>query len=118
PDLLAALPVVEKPLKRLYCVQYARLRSGLEIFGDAKQWWGRAKNLYSEFAQPAVDAVMVFSGSRRIRKGHVAVVAEIVSPREIAGDSANGRTGGETDRNMPIVGVSAKNAWSRVASGT
>jgi len=61
-------------------VEYARLRSGLEIFGDARQWWSRARNLYDEFAQPAVDAVMVFSGSKRIRKGHVAVVTQIVSP--------------------------------------
>jgi hypothetical protein len=113
-DLLSSLPVVEKPLKRLYCVQYARLRSGLEIFGDAKQWWGRAKNLYDEFAEPAVNAVMVFSGSHRIRKGHVAVVTQIVSPREIVVDHANWQNHGEIDRNMPVLDVSAKNDWSRV----
>jgi hypothetical protein len=113
-DLLSSLPVVEKPLKRLYCVQYARLRSGLEIFGDAKQWWGRAKNLYDEFAQPAVNAVMVFSGSQRIRKGHVAVVTQIVSPREIVVDHANWQNHGEIDRNMPILDVSARNDWTQV----
>jgi surface antigen len=105
---------VEKPLKRLYCVEYARLRSGLTIFGDAKLWWGRAKNLYDEFAQPAVDAVMVFSGSKRIRKGHVAVVTQIVSPREIVVDHANWQNHGEIDRNMPVLDVSAKNDWSAV----
>jgi hypothetical protein len=114
PDLLADLPQVEKPLKRLYCVQYARLRSGLEIFGDAKLWWGRAKNLYDEFTEPAVNAVMVFSGSRRIRKGHVAVVTEIMSPREIVVDHANWQNHGEIDRNMPVLDVSAKNDWSQV----
>jgi hypothetical protein len=114
PDVLGALPSVEKPLKRLYCVEYARLRSGLAIFGDAKLWWGRAKNLYDEFAQPAVDAVMVFSGSKRIRKGHVAVVTQIVSPREIVVDHANWQNHGEIDRNMPVLDVSAKNDWSAV----
>ncbi len=114
PDVLGALPSVEKPLKRLYCVEYARLRSGLAIFGDARLWWGRAKNLYDEFAQPAVDAVMVFSGSQRIRKGHVAVVTEIVSPREIVVDHANWQNHGEIDRNMPVLDVSAKNDWSAV----
>jgi hypothetical protein len=114
PSVLDALPSVEKPLKRLYCVEYARLRSGLAIFGDAKLWWSRARNLYDEFAQPAVDSVMVFSGSQRIRKGHVAVVAEIVSPREIVVDHANWQNHGEIDHNTPVLDVSARNDWSAV----
>jgi len=113
-DVQAAMPSVEWPLKRLYCVQYARLRSGLAIFGDAKLWWARAKNLYEEFTQPAVDAVMVFSGSRRIRRGHVAVVTQIVSPREIIVDHANWQNHGEIDHNMPVLDVSAANDWSKV----
>lgn len=113
-DVAAALPSVERPLKRLYCVEYARLRSGLAIFGDAKLWWSRAKNLYAEFTQPAVDAVIVFSGSRRIRRGHVAVVTQIVSPREIIVDHANWQNHGEIDRNMPVLDVSTGNDWSKV----
>lgn len=114
PDVLGAFPSVEKPLKHLYCVEYARLRSGLAIFGDAKQWWSRARNLYDEFAQPAVDAVMVFSGSKRIRRGHVAVVTQIVSPREIVIDHANWQNHGEIDHNTPVLDVSSKNDWSAV----
>jgi len=110
----AAIPSVERPLKRLYCVEYARLRSGLAIFGDAKLWWSRAKNLYAEFTQPAVDAVMVFSGSKRIRRGHVAVVTQIVSQREIIVDHANWQNHGEIDRNMPVLDVSSANDWSKV----
>lgn len=108
------LPSVEWPLKRLYCVQYARLRSGLAIFGDARTWWKKARHLYEEFAEPAVDAVMVFSGSRRIRRGHVAVVTAVISPREIVVDHANWQNKGEIDRNMPVLDVSAKNDWSKV----
>jgi hypothetical protein len=107
-------PSVEWPLKRLYCVEYARLRSGLAIFGDARTWWTKAKHLYEEFAQPAVDAVMVFSGSKRIRRGHVAVVTEIVGPREIIVDHANWQNHGEIDYNMPVLDVSARNDWSSV----
>ncbi|HVZ91996.1 MAG TPA: CHAP domain-containing protein [Rhizomicrobium sp.] len=107
-------PTVEWPLKRLYCVEYARLRSGLAIFGDAKLWWTRAKNLYEEFAEPAVDAVMVFSGSKRIRRGHVAVVTHIVSPREIIVDHANWQNRGEIDLHTPVLDVSAQNDWSEV----
>jgi hypothetical protein len=109
-----AVPRVERPLKRLYCVEYARLRSGLAIFGDAKLWWARAKDLYDRFTQPAVDAVMVFSGSKRIRRGHLAVVSAIVSPREIIVDHANWQNHGEIDRNMPVLDVSADNDWSQV----
>ena len=107
-------PSVERPLKRLYCVEYARLRSGLAIFGDARLWWTRARKLYEEFAQPAVDAVMVFSGSKRIRRGHLAVVTRIVSPREIVVDHANWQNRGEIDRNTPVLDVSADNDWSQV----
>jgi surface antigen len=109
-----AEPSVEWPLRRLACVPYARLRSGLAIFGDARVWWARARNIYDEFTAPAVDAVMVFAGSKRIRKGHVAVVAGIVSPREIIVDHANWQNHGEIDHNMPVLDVSAGNDWSQV----
>jgi hypothetical protein len=114
PDTTAVTPSVEWPLKHLYCVEYARLRSGLAVFGDAKLWWARAKNLYDEFAAPAVNAVMVFSGSKRIRKGHVAVVTRIVSPREVIVDHANWQNQGEIDHNTPVLDVSTKNDWSAV----
>lgn len=113
-DTAIAAPSVEWPLKHLYCVEYARLRSGLAVFGDAKLWWSRARNLYEEFAEPAVDAVMVFSGSKRIRKGHVAVVTKIVNPREVIVDHANWQNRGEIDHNTPVLDVSSKNDWSAV----
>lgn len=107
-------PSVETPLHRLYCVEYARLRSGLAIFGNASQWWSRARNLYTEVTQPVADAVMVFSRSRRIAKGHVAVVTRIVSAREIQVDQANWQNHGEIDHATPVLDVSADNDWSKV----
>ena len=32
---------------RIFCVEYARARSGLAVFGDAKFWWTHAKDLYA-----------------------------------------------------------------------
>lgn len=107
-------PTTETPLHHLYCVEYARLRSGLEIFGDAKTWWQHAENIYARFTQPAAEAVMVFSGSARLARGHVAVVTRIVSPREIRVDQANWRNHGEIDRNTPVLDVSRQNDWSKV----
>ena len=74
PVVNAMTPSVERPLRRLFCVEYARMRSGLAVFGDAKHWWERAKNLYARLPHPVEEAVMVFSGSKRLKRGHVAVV--------------------------------------------
>jgi hypothetical protein len=107
-------PSVETPLHRLFCVEYARMRSGLAVFGDAKHWWERARNLYARVSHPVEEAVMVFSGSKRLRRGHVAVVTEIVSPREIIVDQANWQNRGEIDHATPVLDVSKNNDWSLV----
>jgi len=107
-------PSVETPLHRLFCVEYARMRSGLAVFGDAKHWWERARNLYSRVSHPVEEAVMVFSGSKRLKRGHVAVVTEIVSPREIIVDQANWQNRGEIDHATPVLDVSKNNDWSAV----
>ena len=57
---------------------------------------------------------MVFSGSSRIKRGHVAVVTSIVSPREIVVDQANWQNRGEIDHNTPVLDVSPDNDWSQV----
>jgi hypothetical protein len=107
-------PSIVTPLKKLFCVEYARARSGLAVFGDAKYWWARAKNLYTRMAHPAEEAVMVFSGTKRLKHGHVAVVTHIVSNREIRVDQANWQNKGEIDLATPVLDVSAKNDWSKV----
>jgi hypothetical protein len=107
-------PSVERPLKRLFCVEYARMRSGLAVFGDAKHWWERARTLYARLSRPAEEAVMVFSGSKRLKRGHVAVVTEIVSDREIIVDQANWQNKGEIDHATPVLDVSPANDWSQV----
>jgi hypothetical protein len=107
-------PSVEKADKRLFCVEFARNLSGLNIFGDAKYWWDRARNLYARAAHPLEEAVMVFSGSARLKRGHLAVVSEIVSPREIRVEQANWLNKGEIDHATPILDVSEKNDWSKV----
>ena len=107
-------PSVETPLRKLFCVEYARALTGLNIFGDAKFWWDRARNLYARVATPAEHAVMVFTPSSRLKKGHVAVVSAIISKREIRVEQANWQNHGEIDHAMPVMDVSAKNDWSQV----
>jgi hypothetical protein len=114
PVAVAAAPSVETPLHRLFCVEYARMRSGMAVFGDAKHWWDRAKNVYARMRHPVEEAVMVFSGSKRLKRGHVAVVTGIVGPRQIIVDQANWQNHGEIDHATPVLDVSRANDWSRV----
>lgn len=107
-------PSVETPLHRLYCAEYARVRAGFPVLGDAKYWWERAKNLYDRVAEPVSEAVMVFATSKRLTRGHVAVVTDIVGPREIRVDQANWMNHGEIDHSTPVLDVSADNDWSKV----
>ncbi len=107
-------PSVETPLKKMFCVEYARMRSGLAMFGDAKFWWARAKNLYARAKAPVENAVMVFTVTPRLKLGHVAVVTKIVSSREIRVDQANWQNHGEIDHSTPVLDVSTKNDWSQV----
>jgi len=56
PSWTRPAPSVETPLHRLFCVEYARMRSGLAVFGDARHWWDRAKNLYARLPHPVEEA--------------------------------------------------------------
>ena len=107
-------PSIEKRAQHFFCVEYARMRSGLAVFGDARLWWERARTLYTRLSHPVEEAVMVFSGSRRLKRGHVAVVTRIVSPREIIVDQANWQNRGEIDHDTPVLDVSKNNDWSKV----
>ena len=107
-------PTIVKTARRIFCVEYARLRSGIAIFGDAKTWWDKARGLYAESTAPDAGAVMVFAGSKKMRKGHVAVVTRIVSSREIVVDHANWARDGNIYLNMPVMDVSEQNDWSAV----
>lgn len=107
-------PTFVRSLRHIYCVEFARIRSGIAIFGDAKTWWDHAKGQYARGADPLPGAVMVFAGTRKMKLGHVAVVKRIVSSREIRIDHANWRRDGNIYLNAPVIDVSANNDWSKV----
>lgn len=107
-------PTFVRSLRRIYCVEFARIRSGIAIFGDAKTWWDHAKGQYARSADPLPGAVMVFAATRKMSRGHVAVVKRIVSSREVIVDHANWRRDGNIYLNAPVIDVSANNDWSKV----
>ena len=109
-----AAPQVVSGRAPLQCVPFAREQSGIEIYGDANTWWGKAAGRYPRSNSPAPGAVLVMRGYRDARRGHVAVVRQVVSSRIILVDHANWLNRGEISTNVPVADVSANNDWSEV----
>lgn len=107
-------PRIVTPARRMQCVPYAREQSGITIRGNAWTWWNKAAGSYERSARPALGAVMVFAKTSRNRYGHLAVVTEIVSDREIIARHANWLNRGRIHIDTPIVDVSRNNDWSAV----
>ncbi len=95
------------------CAPYARQVSGIQLYGDAADWWEAASGRYGRSAQPSPGAVLVFRRSARLPHGHVSVVASVRSRREITVTQANW-VHGTIARSEPVVDVSAGNDWTDV----
>lgn len=103
--------------KRVWCVPFARNASGIELRGNAATWWGKAEGRYDRGHDPKIGSVMVFSSTRKLPMGHVAMVSEVVSPREIKVDHANWHRN-KVSLGMTVVDVSKANDWSQVRVAT
>ena len=97
----------------LSCVPYAREVSGIDLHGDACDWWSEAAGDYPRTHRPHVGAVLVFKSHGPMYMGHVAVVTNIESRREILVTQANWLPGRIED-DVPVEDVSRRNNWSRV----
>lgn len=98
---------------RVWCVPFARNASGIDIFGDARTWWSQAKERFHRSEDPHVGSVMSFTATRSMPLGHVAVVSEVISDREMRVDHANWHRN-KVSLGMRVVDVSKDNDWSRV----
>lgn len=96
------------------CVPFARQASGVEIYGDASTWWAQAEGHYPRSNIPAVGSVLVMRGYSDPTRGHVAVVASVVSERVIRVDQANWLNQGEISLSVPVIDVSPNNDWTEV----
>lgn len=102
----------------LQCVPYARQASGIQLFGDARTWWGQAAGRYSRGNSPRVGAVMAFRPHGKMVLGHVAMVSRVVDSRRVLLRHANwspinGRRG-QVERDVMAVDVSPAGDWSEV----
>ena len=100
------------------CVPFARLVSGIQIFGDAWTWWSRAAGHYQTGFVPKAGAVLCFKPTGRMRLGHVAVVSQVLTDRIIQITHANWSLidgdRGKVERDVTVVDVSPNGDWSEV----
>lgn len=107
------------PASAIQCVQYAREVSGINLKGDAWQWWNAATGVYDRGRTPKDAAVLVFTRQGSMRYGHVSVVTRVLSNRLVLVDHANwapARTAGRgaVTTAVPVLDVSPKNDWTQV----
>ncbi|MBV9512158.1 MAG: CHAP domain-containing protein, partial [Caulobacteraceae bacterium] len=102
----------------LQCVPFARMMSGIELFGDAWTWWREAAGKYAQGFTPKSGAVLVFKPNGVMSKGHVAVVSQVLTDRVIQVSHANwsiiGGSRGQIENNVTVVDVSPAGDWSQV----
>jgi surface antigen len=100
------------------CVPFARMTSGIEIFGDAWTWWQQAAGKYAQGFSPKAGAVLVFKPNGVMSKGHVAVVSHVLTDRVIQVNHANwsiiGHERGQIERDVTVIDVSNAGDWSLV----
>jgi surface antigen len=100
------------------CVPFARLLSGVQIYGDAYTWWKQALGKYDTGYVPKAGAVLCFKPSGKMRLGHVAVVSQVLTDRVIQITHANwsriGGTRGQIEKDVTVIDVSPEGDWSAV----
>jgi surface antigen len=100
------------------CAQFARLVSGIQIFGDAWTWWQQASGRYETGFVPKAGAVLCFKPTARMRLGHVAVVSQVLTDRVIQITHANWSpiegSRGKVEKDVTIIDVSPAGDWSQV----
>jgi surface antigen len=112
--LAVGLMMLTKPSRAANCALYVRDETGVALFGAAGGWWDQAEGRCERGHVPAVGAILVFKRTGQIPSGHVAVVAQIISAREILVDHANWYHG-MVSRGMSVVDTSPAHDWTSVA---
>ncbi len=100
------------------CAAFARVFSGIQIFGDAWTWWQKASGHYLKGDTPKSGAVLVFRPQGAMKLGHVAVVSQVLTDRIIQVTHANWSLidgeRGKIEQNVTVVDVSPGGDWTQV----
>jgi hypothetical protein len=105
----------------IQCVTFARADSGIELSGNARDWWSNAAGVYQRGNRPEPGSVLNFRANGSMPMGHVSVVSQVVDGRTLIVDHANwggpGAVRGGISRDISVVDVSPNNDWSAVRVG-
>ena len=100
------------------CAEFARVFSGIQLFGDARTWWTQALGKYARGFTPESGSVLVFKPYGPMTRGHVAVVSEVLTERIIQVTHANWSPiaghRGKVEKDVTVVDVSKAGDWSQV----
>lgn len=100
------------------CAPFAREVSGIQLRGNAGDWWYGAQGRYQCGNRPVPGAVLVLRKTSRLRYGHVAVVRDVLSPRQINVTHSNWGSDGRSRRiiydSMRAEDISPLNDWTSV----
>ncbi len=97
----------------IQCVAFAKEDAGIEIRGNARDWWSRAAGIYERGVRPEAGSVLSFRETGRMPLGHVAVVSATLDSRTIVIDQSHWNSSGIT-RDVEVKDVSEDNDWSMV----
>ena len=97
----------------IQCVAFAKQDAGIEISGNARDWWSNAAGVYERGSRPENGSVLSFRPNGRMPLGHVAVVSGVEDSRTIIIDQSHWNSRGIT-RDIEVKDVSEDNDWSAV----
>ncbi len=95
------------------CAPFARALTGVQLHGEADDWWQQASGRYQRASRPAVGSILVLRRSGRLPYGHVAVVTRVMSRRQLLVSQANW-VHHRVTADQPVIDVSSANDWSVV----
>ncbi len=97
----------------IQCVAFAKADAGIDISGNARDWWTNAAGVYERGSRPENGSVLSFRPNGRMPLGHVAVVTGIEDSRTIVIDQSHWNSNGIA-RDVEVKDVSEDNDWSAV----
>ena len=109
----AGIPVLFVIAGYVLYLPFARALTGVKLTGAAADWWQQAAGRYDRSRDPDVGSVLVFRRTGRLPSGHVAVVSEVVGPRQIRVTQANWVRHRITEE-QSVIDVSRSGDWSLV----
>ncbi len=104
--LTSVAPVIQ-------CVAFAKQDAGIDISGNARDWWSNAAGVYARGSRPENGSVLSFQENGRMPLGHVAVVSGIKDTRTIMIDQSHWNSRGVA-RGVVVEDVSQDNDWTAV----